>query len=180
MRAAVLEAAGAPLVVFDDIEIEDPKAGEVLVRVKHCGVCHSDVSIADGTFPSALPVVLGHEAAGVVEALGAGVTTLAVGDHVVLTPAAPCGTCPWCVRGQWSLCVNVDGMLTSTHLDGGTRLSRNGEVVYRGVAVAAFAEQVIIPANGAVKIPDDVPLDVACVVGCAVQTGVGAALNTAS
>ena len=179
MRAAVLEQAGAPLVVFDDIEIEDPRAGEVLVRVKHCGVCKSDVSIVDGTFPSALPVILGHEAAGVVEALGPGVTSLAVGDHVVLTPAAPCGTCDWCVRGQWSLCVNVDGMLTSTHLDGGTRLSRNGEIVYRGVAVAAFAEQVIVPANGAVKIPDDVPLDVACVVGCAVQTGVGAALNTA-
>jgi Zn-dependent alcohol dehydrogenase len=179
MRAALLEQAGAPLVVHDDVEIEEPRAGEVAVRVKHCGVCHSDVSIADGSFPSALPVVLGHEAAGIVEAIGPGVTTLAVGDHVVLTPCPPCGTCPWCVRGEWSLCVNSDSMMTSAHPDGGTRLSRGGEIVYRGVGVAAFAETVIIQANGAVKIPEDVPLDVACVVGCAVQTGVGAVLNTA-
>ena len=179
MRAAVLEEAGAPLVLRSDIDIEEPRAGEVLVRVAHCGVCHSDVSIIDGTFPSALPVILGHEAAGVIEAVGPGVTTLAVGDHVVLTPCPPCGTCPWCVRGEWSLCVNSDSMVTGAHPDGGTRLSRNGEVVYRGVGVAAFAEHVVIQANGAVKIPEDVPLDVACVVGCAVQTGVGAVLNTA-
>ena len=179
MRAAVLEQAGAPLVIFDDVEIEEPKAGEVAVRVKHCGVCHSDVSIADGTFPSALPVVLGHEAAGIVEAVGPGVTTLQVGDHVVLTPCPPCGVCPWCVRGEWSLCVSSDSMMTGAHPDGGTRLSHGGEVVWRGVGVAAFAEMVIIQANGAVKIPEDFPLDVACVVGCAVQTGVGAVLNTA-
>jgi Zn-dependent alcohol dehydrogenase len=179
MRAALLEQAGAPLVVHDDVQVEDPRAGEVAVRVKHCSVCHSDVSIADGAFPSALPVILGHEAAGVVEAVGPGVTSLAVGDHVVLTPCPPCGTCAWCVRGEWSLCVSSDSMMTSAHPDGGTRLSRAGDVVYRGVGVAAFAETVIIQANGAVKIPDDVPLDVACVVGCAVQTGVGAALNTA-
>lgn len=179
MRAAVLEQAGAPLVVHDDIDVEEPRAGEVAVRVKHCGVCHSDVSIADGSFPSALPVVLGHEAAGIVEAVGPGVTTVAVGDHVVLTPCPPCGTCPWCIRGEWSLCVSSDSMMTSAHPDGGTRLSRGGSVVHRGVGVAAFAEVVIIQANGAVKIPDEVPLDVACVVGCAVQTGVGAVLNTA-
>jgi Zn-dependent alcohol dehydrogenase len=179
MRAALLEQAGAPLVVRDDIKVEDPKPGEVAVRVMHCGVCMSDLSIALGKFPSALPVVLGHEAAGVVEAVGVGVTTVAVGDRVVLTPCPPCGTCPWCIRGEWSLCVNSDSMMTSSHPDGGTRLSRDGEVVYRGVGVAAFAETVIIQANGAVKIPDEVPLEVACVVGCAVQTGVGAALNTA-
>jgi Zn-dependent alcohol dehydrogenase len=179
MRAALLEAPGTPLAVYDDVEVDEPRAGEVAVRVKHCGVCHSDVSIADGTFPSMVPVILGHEAAGVVEALGPGVTSLSVGDHVVLTPCPPCGTCPWCVRGEWALCVNSDSMLTSTHADGGTRLSRHGDVVYRGVNVAAFAEVVITPANGAVKIGDEVALDVACVIGCAVQTGVGAVLNTA-
>lgn len=178
MRAAVLTEAGAPLEVWGDVDVEEPRIGEVAVAVAHCGVCHSDVSIADGRFPSALPVVLGHEAAGVVTAVGPGVTTLAEGDHVVLTPCPPCGTCPWCVRGEWSLCVNSDSMVTSAHPDGGTRLSRGGDVVYRGVGVAAFAETVIIQANGAVKIPEDVPLDVACVVGCAVQTGVGAVLNT--
>ena len=180
MRAAVLEEAGSPLVICDDIDVDEPRTGEVAVRVQHCGVCHSDLSIIEGKFPSALPVILGHEAAGVVEAVGPGVTTHQVGDHVVLTPSPPCGVCPWCVRGEWSLCVNSDSMITCAHPDGGTRLSRGGEVVYRGVGVAAFAETVIIQANGAVKIPDDVPLDVACVVGCAVQTGVGAVLNTAN
>jgi Zn-dependent alcohol dehydrogenase len=179
MRAAVLEATGAPLVVRDDVEVEEPRAGEVAVRVHHCGVCHSDVSVADGSFPAMVPVVLGHEASGVVEALGPGVDGLAVGDHVVLTPCPPCGSCYWCVRGEWSLCVNSDSMITNTHPDGGTRLARGGEVVHRGMGVAAFAEVVVIQATGAVRIPEDVPLDVACVVGCAVQTGVGAVLNTA-
>lgn len=179
MRAAILEQPGQPLAVYDDVEIADPRSGEVLVAVKHCGVCHSDVSMVDGSFPVALPVVLGHEAAGIVEAVGDGVTHLSVGDHVVLTPAAPCGVCPWCVRGEWSLCTNSDAMVTSAMPDGSQRLSRRGAVVHRGLAVAAFAEQVVIQATGAVKVPDDVPLEHACLVGCSVQTGVGAVLNTA-
>ena len=179
MRAAVLEAVGTPLVIHDDVEVEDPHVGEVLVRVQHCGVCHSDLSLADGALPPLLPMVLGHEAAGVVEAVGSGVSTLAPGDHVVLTPCPPCGHCPWCVRGEWSLCVNSDALGTGTHPDGGTRLSRDGGVVYRGVGVAAFAELVVIQETGAVKVPDDIDLAVACVIGCAVQTGVGAVLNTA-
>lgn len=179
MRAAVLETVGEALVIRDDVEVEEPRAGEVAVRVAHCGVCHSDLSMVDGTFPSLVPIVLGHEAAGVVEAVGPGVTSVAVGDHVVLTPAPPCGTCPWCIRGEWSLCRNSDALLTASHPDGGTRLSRGGEVVHRGLAVAAFAETVIIQETGAVKIPDDVPLDLACLIGCAVQTGVGAVINTA-
>lgn len=179
MRAAVLEETGKPLVIHDDVETEEPHFGEVAVRVTHCGVCHSDLSLVDGVFPALTPLVLGHEAAGVVEALGPGVSNLVVGDHVVLTPCPPCGHCPWCIRGQWSLCANGDALMTSTHPDGGTRLSRHGETVYRGLGVAAFAETVIIQETGAVQIPHDVPLDVACVVGCAVQTGVGAVLNTA-
>lgn len=180
MRAAVLEQAGAPLIIRDDIDIEAPRAGEVAVQVTHCGVCHSDLSIIEGKFPAAFPVILGHEAAGVVTKIGAGVLTHEVGDHVVLTPCPPCGTCHWCVRGQWSLCVNSDSMVTCAFPDGSTRLSRNGEVIYRGVGVAAFAETVVIQATGAVKIPKDIPLDVACVVGCAVQTGVGAVINTSN
>ena len=179
MRAAVLEEIGHELVIRDDVEVEEPRFGEVAVRVAYCGVCHSDLSLVDGEMPTVTPTVLGHEAAGVVEALGPGVTGLEVGDHVVLTPCAPCGRCPWCIRGEWTLCVNGDALLTASHPDGGTRLSRGGETVYRGLAVAAFAETVIIDQRGAVKIPNDVPLDVACVVGCAVQTGVGAVLNTA-
>jgi Zn-dependent alcohol dehydrogenase len=129
--------------------------------------------------PAATPIVLGHEAAGVVEAVGPGVTRLAVGDHVVLTPCPPCGACYWCLRGEFSICVNSLALATSAHADGGTRLSRDGHVVYRGLGVAAFAEVVVTEETGAVKIPDDVPLEVACVVGCAVQTGVGAVINTA-
>jgi Zn-dependent alcohol dehydrogenase len=179
MRAAVLEEAGKPLAVWDDVEIEAPRGGEVRVRVTHCGVCHSDLSLADGVFPSPTPIILGHEAAGRVDAVGPGVDTLAVGDPVVLTPIPPCGTCYWCVRGEPGICVNASALATNTFPDGSTRLSRRGAVVFRGVGLGGFAEYVVTQVNGAVRIPPDVPLEVACVVGCAVQTGVGAVLNTA-
>jgi S-(hydroxymethyl)glutathione dehydrogenase/alcohol dehydrogenase len=179
VRAAILEEARRPLVIHQDVDIEDPPSGHVRVRVTHCGVCHSDLSIVDGVFPCPTPIILGHEAAGVVEAVGADVEGLVEGNHVVLSPVPPCGTCYWCVRGEPGVCVNAAGIQTNTLRDGTTGLSRHGGVVFRGLNVGAFAEYVLTPAAGAVKIPDDVPLDVACVVGCAVQTGVGAALNTA-
>jgi Zn-dependent alcohol dehydrogenase len=179
MRAAILDAPGAALTVYDDVEAEAPHAGEVAVRVSHCGLCHSDLHLIDGQMPPMTPLLLGHEAAGVVEAVGPGVTRLSVGDHVVLSPCPPCGHCYWCLRGEHSVCTNSLALATSTHPDGGTRLSRAGQTVYRGLGVAAFAETVIMQETGAVKIPDDVPLDVACVVGCAVQTGVGAVIHTA-
>lgn len=178
MRAALLEEAGAPLRVVDDVEIEAPRAGEVRVRVSHCGLCHSDVTVIDAGYLT--PVVLGHEAAGVVESVGAGVTSVSPGDHVVLTPIPPCGRCYWCVRGETGLCVNGASVTSGTFADGTTRLSRGGAAVYRGLGVGGFGELVITHASGAVKIPDDVPLGVACVIGCAVQTGVGAVFNTAS
>jgi Zn-dependent alcohol dehydrogenase len=178
MRAAVLEAGGSPMKI-DVIQIEDPGPGQIRVAVKYCGCCHSDLSIAEGSFPAPTPIVLGHEASGIVDEVGAGVENLAPGDHVVLTPAPPCGTCYWCVRGEASSCVNSSAIMTSQFPDGSTGLSRGDEVVYRGVGVAGFAEYVLTQATGAVKIPDDIPLEVACVVGCAVQTGVGAVLNTA-
>ncbi|HEY4377343.1 MAG TPA: Zn-dependent alcohol dehydrogenase [Acidimicrobiales bacterium] len=180
MRAAVLEQVGRPLVIHGDVEPEAPHAGEVAVQVTHCGLCHSDLSLLDGAFPAMTPLVLGHEAAGIVTEVGAGVTRLAPGDHVVLTPCPPCGHCYFCVRGEWSICDNSDALATSTHPDGGTRLSRGGQTIYRGVGVAAFAETVVIQELGAVKIDPGIPLDVACVIGCAVQTGVGAVLNTAA
>lgn len=179
MRAAVLEAAGEPLVMRDDIDIEAPRSGQVRVRVTHCGVCHSDLSIVDGVFPSPTPIVLGHEAAGIVDAIGPDVDGLAVGDHVVLTPLPPCGVCYWCVRGEPGVCVNASTIQTNTFCDGRTGLSRHGELVWRGIGLGGFAEHVVTPVTGAVKIPAAVPLEIACVVGCAVQTGVGAVLNTA-
>ncbi len=178
MRAAVLETPNAPLVVTD-VELDDPHPGEVLVRVCHCGVCHSDLSMVDGSFPPPGPTVLGHEAAGIVEAVGDGVTMVGVGDHVVLTPCPPCGRCYWCLRSEWSACENSRSLMTFSHGDGGTRLRRGDEVVYRGLGVAAFAERVVTDQTGAVPVPEDLPLDVLCVLGCAVQTGVGAVLHTA-
>lgn len=179
MRAAVLVEGGKPLVMWDDVEIAAPRSGQVRVRVTHCGVCHSDLSIADNVFPTPTPIVLGHEAAGIVDEVGPEVTTLAVGDDVVLTPIPPCGSCYWCVRGEPGVCVNAMQLQTNTFLDGTTGLSRRGDTVFRGVGLGGFAEYVVVPASGAVKIPPGVPREVACVIGCAVQTGVGAVLNTA-
>jgi len=179
MRAAILEESGKPLVLRDDVSIADPRPGHVRVRVRHCGICHSDLSLVDGVFPTPTPIVLGHEAAGVVDAVGADVEGLAPGDHVVLTPVAPCGACYWCVRGEPGVCVNASMITTNTFRDGTTGLSRGDDVVFRGVGLGGFAEYALVPASGAIKIAKDVPLDVACVIGCAVQTGVGAVLNTA-
>jgi Zn-dependent alcohol dehydrogenase len=179
MRAAVLEAAGQPLVLHDDVEIAAPGPGQVRVRVTHCGVCHSDLSLADGVFPCPTPIVLGHEAAGVVDAVGRDVVGLAAGDHVVLSPLPPCGTCYFCLRGEPGVCVSATALQTNTFPDGTTGLSRRGAMVFRGVGLGAFGEYVLVPATGAIRIAPEVPLEVACVIGCAVQTGVGAVLNTA-
>jgi Zn-dependent alcohol dehydrogenase len=179
MKAAVFEAPGQPIRIYDDVDIIDPRAGEVRVRVKFCSVCHSDLSVVDGSLPISGNVILGHEASGVVDAVGEGVTRLQVGDHVVLTPVPPCGTCYFCIRGESTLCSTNIGLYTSALGDGNTGLSRNGNVVYRGLGVGAFAEYVITQVNGAVKISPDVPLELACLMGCALQTGIGAVLNTA-
>lgn len=178
IRAAVLEPGGELTVA--GIDVEEPRQGEVLVRVSHCGVCHSDLSVIDGSFPGLTPIVLGHEAAGVVEAVGPGVEDLRPGDKAVLTPLPTCGRCYYCVRGNPTLCaVHGTALFTSTRSDGTSPLSRDGQVVYRGLGMGGWAERVVLPSAGVVKVDDDVDLDVACVIGCAVQTGVGAVLNTA-
>jgi len=179
MRAALLEEPGKAPNVVTDVDIADPAVGQVRVRISHCGLCHSDLSVMDGAFPAPLPIVLGHEAAGVVDAVGAGVRNVSIGDAVVVTPCPPCGTCYWCVRAEPQLCDNANAILTNAFSDGTTGLSRGGERVHRGLGVAAFAEYVLTQATGAVRIGEDVPREVACVLGCAVQTGVGAVLNTA-
>jgi Zn-dependent alcohol dehydrogenase len=124
--------------------------------------------------------VLGHEAAGIVEAVGPGVTRLRAGDKAVLTPLPPCGRCYFCTRGQPTLCAEYSSALfTSTRPDGTSPLSRGGELVYRGLGMGGWAEYVVLPQDGVVKVDDDVDLAEACVIGCAVQTGVGAVLQTA-
>jgi len=168
MRAALLEAQGEPLRIVDDVEIREPQVGEVRVAVKSCSLCHSDLSIIDGVFPAPFPIVVGHEAAGVVDKVGPGVDVLSPGDRVVLTAAPPCGQCYWCVRGEFALCVNAIGIQTNTFPDGTTGLSRCGQTVYRGVGLGAFAEFVVTPSTGAVKVPPEAPLDALCEEGATV------------
>src|SRR5689334_23850360 len=177
MRAALYEAGSTKLAI-GDVDIDDPAPGRVRVRVHHCGICHSDYTALHSTY-GASPSVLGHEAAGVVDAVGEGVTMVAPGDKVVLTPIAPCGRCYWCQRDQPGCCVNNAAVLGGAFLDGSTGLSREGQQVFRGLGVGGFAEYAMCNETGAVKVPDDTPLETACVIGCAVQTGVGAVLNTA-
>ncbi len=180
MRAAVLEKIGQPIEIYDDVEIIEPRAGEVRVAIKYCGLCSTDLGVITGKFPVEEPIIVGHEASGIVESVGEGVTHLAVGDPVVLTPLPPCGLCYYCQRGSHSLCVNGTSLSTMALADGETGLTHRGRRVLRGLGVAALAEKVVTPATGAVKIPEDLPLETACVIGCAVQTGAGAVINTAA
>jgi len=161
------------------VETPVPRGTEVLVRIARCGVCHSDLNVLNGSFPAFGTVILGHEAAGIVEKTGTNVTHLKTGDHVVLTIAPPCGDCYFCTRKQFSLCANNTGMQLFSLPDGTHALSRNGEKIYHGFGMAAFAEKVVLPARAAIKIDNDIPFELACLAGCALQTGVGAVLNTA-
>lgn len=174
-----MEAASQPLTVVDDLEVGPVGHGEVLVDVAHCGLCHSDLHLLDGTMPFPVPAVLGHEAGGVVAEVGPGVEGLAPGDTVMLTARPPCRRCYYCVRGQPSLCAESPEVATGMLHDGTTRLSHRGRLVYRGVGLAGLAGQVVVRATGAIKVPDDTPTSVVAIAGCAVQTGVGAVLNTA-
>ena len=177
MRAALYESGSTEL-VLSEVDIAEPGPGRVRVKVHHCGICHSDYTALHSAY-GASPSVLGHEAAGVVDAVGEGVTLVAPGDKVVLTPIAPCGHCYWCLRAEPGSCVNNAAVLGGSFTDGTTGLSRNGALVYRGLGVGGFAEYAMANETGAVKVPADTPLETACVIGCAVQTGVGAVLNTA-
>lgn len=179
MRAAILETPGQPFCIHDDVTINEPRADEVLVRIRYCGVCHSDLNVWNGSFPAFGRVILGHEAAGIVEKTGSRVQTVKPGDHVVLTIAPPCGECYFCKRHNFTLCQQASGSQLFALPDGTSALSHRGEKIYHGFGVAAFAEYVVIPARAAIRIEHDVPLELACLAGCALQTGVGAILNTA-
>ena len=179
MRAAVLEENRKPLAIATDVDVAAPGPEEVVVKIASCGICHSDLTLIDLPGGGQLPIVLGHEAAGVVEEVGGAVRGLRRGDSVVLTPLAPCGHCYWCVRSQPTLCAEAQAFMTGTRADGTSPLSRKGKIVYRGFSTGGFGEYALVHQNAAVKVPADTPLEVACVIGCAVQTGVGAVLNTA-
>ena len=179
VMAALLTAPNEPFRI-EQLDLADPRAGEVLVRLRAVGVCHSDWHLATGATKHPMPVVPGHEGAGVVEAIGAGVSDIAVGDHVVLNWAPSCGTCFYCLRGKSNLCETYTTPIwAGTMLDGTTRLSRSGEPIYSFCGLAAFAERTVVPRQSCVVVRKDVAFDVAALVGCAVATGVGAAVFTA-
>ncbi|MEU3369517.1 Zn-dependent alcohol dehydrogenase [Streptomyces sp. NPDC006660] len=158
--------------VVDDLGIRDPGPGEVLVAIAAAGLCHSDLSVIDGTIPFPVPVVLGHEGAGVVEAVGPGVTHVAPGDHVALSTLAGCGACAECDRGRPTMCREAIGTP-------GRPFTRAGRPVHQFAANSAFAERTLVKAVQAVRIPKGVPLTSAALIGCGVLTGVGAVLNRA-
>lgn len=179
IRAAVLEKTGGKLAV-QELELAPPGPEEVLVRLGASGVCHSDLNAIDGTAETPCPAVLGHEGAGVVEAVGAQVTRIRPGDHVALSWTPSCGTCVECARDLPWLCSTAwPAMATGGLMDGTTRLSRDGEPVYHYSFLSTFAEACVVPERSCVPIPHDVPFEIAGLVGCAVTTGVGAVWRTA-
>jgi Zn-dependent alcohol dehydrogenase len=179
IRAAVLEATGGPQHVVE-LDLAEPRAGEVLVRLHASGVCHSDQNAIDGTAETPCPAVLGHEGAGVVESVGPGVTRVRPGDHVALSWAPSCGACAECLRDLPQLCSTAwPAMAKGGLLDGTTRLSRDGAPVHHYSFISSFAEATVLPERSCVPIPHDVPFAVAGLVGCAVTTGLGAVWRTA-
>ena len=180
MTAAVLGGAGQRLQI-DEVQLAPPREGEVLVKVAASGLCASDLNAIDGKRTLAPhPLVLGHEAAGVVAQTGPRVTRLTVGDAVVMSIVPSCGGCPACVRGRRNYCqIAGRAMSHGTMLDGSLRLSRNGEPLHHFLTVSSFAQYAVVPESGAVAIDGRMPLDRAALISCAVLTGVGAVRNTA-
>jgi S-(hydroxymethyl)glutathione dehydrogenase/alcohol dehydrogenase len=179
MQAAVFWEPGTSIDVRE-VELAPPREGEVLVRIAACGVCASDLHVVDGDIPEPLPLVLGHEASGVVVDTGPGVDRPAVGDHVVLALVPSCGDCASCRGGRRNFCELGAAMAaTGTLADGTSRLSTEGTELRHFNSVSSFAEYAVVPHSVAVPIRHDIPLDVAALVGCAVLTGYGGVVRTA-
>ncbi|MFJ8465443.1 Zn-dependent alcohol dehydrogenase [Streptomyces swartbergensis] len=170
MRGVIFD--GKRVRVVTDLEVREPGPGEVRVAISAAGLCHSDLSVVDGTIPFPVPVVLGHEGAGVVEAVGEGVTHVAPGDHVSLSTLANCGACAECDRGRPTMCRRAIGRP-------GRPFRHAGLPVHQFAANSAFAERTVVKAVQAVRIPGDIPMASAALIGCGVLTGVGAVLNRA-
>lgn len=180
MKAIVFRGSSSTP-ALEDVSLADPGPGEVRVRIAAAGVCGSDVHLRSGDWDHPLPVVMGHEGSGIVTAVGSGVSSPSTGDHVVLAWVAPCGTCRHCQSGREARCSAVAQTVAANGVlhDGTSRLSQNGEAVHHYLGVSSFAEEVVLPAAGAIPVRRDAPLDAIALVGCAVATGVGAVLNTA-
>jgi len=173
-RAAVFRTAGSPFEVRE-IELEEPRAGQVLVRMAAVGICGTDLHMVKGEWRRPTPMVLGHEGSGVVEAVGDGVAGLAEGDRVVLSWAPSCGRCVDCRRGRPAACIELQRAIgAGTLLDGTTGMTLDGETLYRGTATGALTERLVVGAEQALPLGDDIPLTEAALLGCAALTGVGA------
>jgi len=170
-----MRAVREPLVI-EDIQLGTPGPREVLVRTVATGVCHSDLHVLDGALPNPVPIVLGHEPAGVVEAVGGAVEHVAPGDHVIGCLSAFCGSCEYCVAGRPNLC---EGEATMRRAGEPPRLAKDGEPIAQFVHLSAFAERMLVHENALVRIRRDVPLDQVALIGCGVTTGLGAVFNTA-
>lgn len=179
-KAAVAWAAGEPL-KMEEVDVELPKAGEVLVRIVATGVCHTDAFTLSGDDPEGIfPAILGHEGGGIVEMVGEGVTSVAVGDHVIPLYTAECGKCKFCLSGKTNLCQAVretqgKGLMP----DGTTRFSKDGQPIYHYMGCSTFSEYTVLPEISLAKVNKTAPLDEVCLLGCGVTTGMGAVLNTA-
>src|SRR6187402_3648217 len=179
-RAAIALAAGKPLSI-EEIDVQGPKAGEVLVRIVATGVCHTDAYTLSGDDPEgAFPVILGHEGGGIVEEVGEGVTSLKVGDHVIPLYTAECGKCKFCLSGKTNLCGAVRATQGKGLMpDGTTRFSLDGKPLFHYMGTSTFSEYTVLPEVSLAKVAKEAPLDKICLLGCGVTTGIGAVINTA-
>lgn len=173
-QAAIAHSNDQPFVI-EEVDLEDPGKGHVRVKVSACGICRSDLSALEGKETVEFPVVLGHEATGIIESVGAGVTCLKEGDTVILSWSPECGVCPGCKRNEVHLCAGIN-MTTGSQ----GPLSRGGVPLDRFMGLGAFAEHVVVPAAMAVPVSSNLPAEHACLIGCGVTTGFGAAVNTAN
>ncbi len=175
MKAAVLREVNTPLQI-EDIQHGNPGPREVLVRTRAAGVCHSDLHFQDGSWPHPLPMVLGHESAGVVEAVGSMVTYVKPGDHVITCLSAFCGHCEQCLTGNMALCFEPELQRAA---DEEPRLAKNGETVAQFLNLSSFAEYMLVHEHAIARIREDMPFDLAALIGCGVTTGIGAVIHTA-
>jgi S-(hydroxymethyl)glutathione dehydrogenase/alcohol dehydrogenase len=180
VRAAVARAAGEPLTI-EDVELAGPQAGEVLVEIKATGVCHTDAFTLSGDDPEGLfPAILGHEGAGVVLEVGAGVTSLAPGDHVIPLYIPECRACKTCLSGKSNLCTAIrETQGRGLMPDGSSRFSSAGDPLHHYMGTSTFASHTVVPEIALAKIRSDAPFDKVCYIGCGVTTGIGAVINTA-
>ncbi|WP_374485244.1 S-(hydroxymethyl)glutathione dehydrogenase/class III alcohol dehydrogenase [Zoogloea sp.] len=179
-RAAVAWAAKQPLEITE-VDVAPPKAGEVLVRIVATGVCHTDAFTLSGADPEGIfPTILGHEGGGIVEAIGEGVTSVAVGDHVIPLYTPECGKCKFCLSGKTNLCQAIRATQGKGLMpDGTTRFSKDGKPIYHYMGTSTFSEYTVLPEISVAKISKDAPLEKVCLLGCGVTTGIGAVMNTA-